>query len=201
MTEPTPILPAHIEDTVSAIARLHADHDERAAPLQRNVDRLTARAGRPEFVVVLALCALLWVALNLLLPHFGQEPIDRPPFAWLSVVASLIALSMTCLILTTQRREDELAEHREQLTLELAILGEQKMAKLIALVEELRRDHPGVHDRIDAEAEAMSAPIDPQVVLDAIKERHQEFAAAATSPGDDAAQGTAGFSRNAELSN
>ena len=182
MTEPTPILPAHIEETVSAIARLHADHYDHASPLQRMVDRLTAGAGRPEFVALLATCALLWVGLNVLLPRFGLQPIDRPPFAWLSVVASLIALSMTCLILTTQRREDELADHREQLTLELAILGEQKMAKLIALVEELRRDHPGVHDRVDSEADAMSAPIDPQVVLDAIKERHEEFTAAANPP-------------------
>ena len=52
----------------------------------------------------------------------------------------LLALYVTVLILTTQRRDDQLASYREQLTLELAILGEQKSAKIISLLEELRRD-------------------------------------------------------------
>ena len=35
------------------------------------------------------------------------------------------------------------------------LLAEQKIAKLIALMEELRRDIPTVKDRFDPEAEAM----------------------------------------------
>ena len=73
-------------------------------------------------------------------------------------------------ILTTQRREDQLAGYREQLTLELAILGEQKSAKIIALLEEMRRDSPTLRNRVDEEATAMSVAADPQAVLDAIKE-------------------------------
>jgi uncharacterized membrane protein len=68
---------------------------------------------------------------------------------------------MTVLILSTQRRDDELASYREQLTLELAILGEQKSAKVIELLEELRRDDPTIRNRIDHDAAAMSAPADP----------------------------------------
>jgi uncharacterized membrane protein len=81
------------------------------------------------------------------------------------------ALYMTVLILATQRRENELASHHEHLTLELAILSEQKTAKIISLLEELRQDHPDIHDRIDDEAAAMSEPADPQSVLETIK-RH-----------------------------
>ena len=77
---------------------------------------------------------------------------------------------MTVLILTTQRRDDQLAAHREQLTLELAIIGEQKSAKIIALLEELRQDSPTLRNRVDHEAAAMSVAADPQAVLDAIKE-------------------------------
>ena len=47
-TAETPILPAHIEDTVKAIARLHAAHYEGASSLQKIIERLTARAGRPS---------------------------------------------------------------------------------------------------------------------------------------------------------
>ena len=78
------------------------------------------------------------------------------------------------MILATQRREDQLAGHREQLTLELAILGEQKSAKIIQLLEEMRRDDPSLANRVDHEAAAMATPADPQAVLDAIKDSHEE---------------------------
>jgi uncharacterized membrane protein len=74
------------------------------------------------------------------------------------------------LILATQRREDQLTQRREQLTLELAILSEQKTAKIIQLLEESRRDNPQMHDRHDPEAEAMAQPADPGSVLAAIRE-------------------------------
>jgi uncharacterized membrane protein len=58
--------------------------------------------------------------------------------------------------------------------LELAILSEQKTAKVIQLLEESRRDNPLIRSRVDQEAEAMAQPADPQSVLDAIKETHAE---------------------------
>jgi len=176
-TATTPILPAHIEDTVRAIARLHAEHYEQATPLQRTVDRLTARASRPEFVGILTLVVFGWIAFNLILMALGYRPVDEPPFYWMQGAVGLAALYMTALILTTQRREDQLASHREQLTLELGILGEQKAAKIIELLEEMRRDDPTLRNRVDREAAAMSTPADPQAVLDAIKDTHEEMLA------------------------
>jgi hypothetical protein len=38
-----PMLPAHIEETICSIARLHAEHHQNATPLQRAVDRITPR--------------------------------------------------------------------------------------------------------------------------------------------------------------
>ena len=47
MTAETPILPAHIQDTVEAITKLHAEHQQAAGRLQRVVERLTGWIGRP----------------------------------------------------------------------------------------------------------------------------------------------------------
>ncbi len=174
-TDRTAILPAHIEDTVQAIARLHAEHHGQATPFQRFTEGLTARAGRPSFIAWLSVIVLGWIALNLVSMLLGRQLLDEPPFGWLSTAVSLAALYMTVLILSTQRRDDELASHREQLTLELAILGEQKSAKIIQLLEELRRDLPSVRDRVDHEALAMASPADPQAVLDAIKDTHEDM--------------------------
>ena len=168
----TPILPAHIEDTVRAIAELHAEHHRRATPVQRAVARLTSIVGRPRFVGVLTLVIISWIGLNLGLRAMGAVEFDAPPFPWLQDVGAVLSLYITVLILITQRHDDQLSEHREQLTLELAILSEQKSAKIIELLEELRLDHPHLVDRIDHEANAMAQPADPQAVLDAIKDTH-----------------------------
>ena len=134
------------------------------------VERVTKAAGRPAFIAVLGLLVLSWIGLNLGLVAAGQRPLDKPPFFWMQGVVTLAALFMSVLILTTQRREDELTGTRDQLTLELAILSEQKSAKIIALLEELRRDDPHITDRHDADAIALSTPVDPGKVVDALKE-------------------------------
>ena len=177
-----PILPAHIDDTVRAIARLHAEHQGEATTSQRLAERLTAGAGRPRSLMVLTVLMVGWMAVNLAVAALGHKPWDDPPFAWLQGATGVAALYMTILILVTQRREDQLASHREQLTLELGILSEQKAAKIIELLEELRRDMPHVRDRVDDEAVAMSAPADPEAVLNAIKETHDGMLATAAEP-------------------
>jgi uncharacterized membrane protein len=169
----TPILPAHIEDTIRAIAKLHADHDRGATSMERLVERLTAMFARPSFVGVLTFIVALWVGANLVSLALGRTMFDPPPFNWLQGLLTLAAVYMTGLILSTQRRADVLASHREQLTLELAILAEQKNAKTIQLLEELRRDNPMIRDRVDAVAGEMSTPADPEAVLEAIKETHE----------------------------
>ncbi len=166
-------VPAHVEDTVQAVARFHATHDADASVLQRLIEQVTRRAGSPAFIVLLTVLVLSWIALNLGLMAFGRTPVDAPPFFWLQGAVALTALYTTVFILTTQRREDKLAGLRDQLTLELAILSDQKSAKIIGLLEELRRDDPNISDRPDEHADALSTPADPNAVLAALKETQE----------------------------
>jgi uncharacterized membrane protein len=181
-----PILPPHIDETVRAIARLHAEHHNGATPLERAADRLTGVVGQPRFIGALTVAALGWIGYNLAAPGLHWRPFDTPPFNALATVASVLGVYVTVLILSTQRREAALAQLREQLTLELAILGDQKSAKTIQLLEELRRDSPLIPNRHDPEADAMSTPADPTSVLEAIRETHAEAEAIAGAPPGDA---------------
>ena len=162
---------AHVDGTVRALARLRNEHERRATPLQRLMSGVTARAASPTCVIILTISVIVWIAGNGVLFYLGRKPIDEPPFFWMQGLVSLAALYMTILILSTQRRENELASQHTHLTLELAILSEQKTAKIIALLEELRQDHPDIHDRIDHEAAALSEPADTHSVLETIKNR------------------------------
>ena len=64
------------------------------------------------------------------------------------------------------------------MTLEATLLTEQKTRKIIELLEELRRDSPGVRDREDVEALQMAAKADPHEVLAVIEEVTQVHLAA-----------------------
>jgi uncharacterized membrane protein len=169
------MLPAHVENTVQAIAELHLDHFRQATPVQLSVDRMTKVVGRPASIGLLTLCLICWMGLNLVLKISGREVFDPPPFPWLQDVAAILGLYITLLILNTQRREDELAERRDQLTLELAVLSDQKTAKIIELLEELRRDHPQIADRVDPQASEMAEPTNPRAVLRQIKDTQDEI--------------------------
>jgi uncharacterized membrane protein len=72
---------------------------------------------------VLTVIAAGWISLNLLAAALGYRPFDPPPFSGLGGAVSLVSLYMVVLILATQQREYQLAQLREQLTLELAILS------------------------------------------------------------------------------
>ena len=153
--------PAHVQDSVKAVAQLHDEHRARATRLQRVVNAVTAGAGRPTFLATLVLLVLVWIGTNLELRALGRHALDAPPFVWLQGTLTLLSLMLTAMVLITQRHEDDLAARRDRLTLELALLSEAKTAKIIALIEELRRDMPSITDRTDHEAAAMAQPMDP----------------------------------------
>ena len=160
------------EEAASAIAKLHNEHHSRAGPLQRWVERMTGLFAQPVFTPLLTMVVLAWIAVNVFLETAGYAAPDPPPFVYLALLVALAALYLTGMILATQQRAGELATHRDQMTLELAILAEQKTAKLIQLVEKLRFDHPDIADSDDEEAKNMSAPADLHDMLDAIKQNH-----------------------------
>lgn len=164
--------PLPLDESEQNISDLHAQHYRKATPVQRFLDSVVSKLSHPAFLIALTCVITGWIALNLAM----IKPLDPPPFSWLQGTASILAVYIATLILTTQRREDGLARHRDQLTLELAILGERKGAKIIELLEELRRDTPQVHDRIDDNAAAMAKPADPGAVLNAIEEVHRTIA-------------------------
>lgn len=164
----TPILPAHMSDTIGAIAKLHADHERAASPVQRLIEKTTGWLAKPRFLGEFTLFVAGWLSIVGLQMKFYGSSFDPPPFNLLQGILTVLAVYITALILSTQRRAGQLASHREQLTLELATLAEQKSAKTIALLEEIRRDNPLLPNRVDEDAEAMAETVDPEEVLQAI---------------------------------
>jgi len=175
-------VPPHVAETIHAIALLHAEHHRKSTLAERIVDRVTTAVGRPVFLLVLMGAMALWMSLNEFLSLSGGAAPDAPPFAGLEISISLLALVIAVMILISQSRADRFANLREQMTLEATLLTEQKTRKIIELLEELRRDSPGVRDREDVEAAQMAAKADPHEVLAVIDEVTQVHLAASMAP-------------------
>ncbi|HAA32521.1 MAG TPA: hypothetical protein DCE56_38500, partial [Cyanobacteria bacterium UBA8553] len=166
---PSAPLPDPLGQNIEAVIALQAKAEKDLSRTQRIVEATTAFFGRPIFLFCILIGVSVWIVPNVLPERFGFPKFDPPPFEWLEHLLSLASLLMSTGILITQNRQEKLAEQRMQLSLQLNLLSEQKIAKLIALFEELRRDLPNVKDRHDPEAEVMKQPADPHVVIEVLE--------------------------------
>jgi uncharacterized membrane protein len=166
---PTAPLPDPIGENIEAVIALHTRGEKKVSRHQRIIEAVTTFFSRPAFLYCILLVVFLWVLPNVLPRRFGLRQFDPPPFYWLQGAVGLSALLMTAGVLIRQSRQAKLAEQRAQLSLQLHLLTEQKIAKLIALIEELRNDLPDVEDRYDIEAETMKQATDPYMVMDVLE--------------------------------
>ena len=107
----------------------------------------------------------------MVLRRFGIADFDPAPFFWLQGIISLGALLIATAVLTKQNRLAKLEEQRAHLDMKVTLLTEQKAAKLIDLLEKLRRDLPNVPNRPDPEAAELKQSMNPDQVLAALDER------------------------------
>lgn len=129
---------------------------------------MTATLGHLASLAIIILLMIDWTLGNYA-ERMGRTALKEFPSPDLAFGATIAALLIALLILTTQRHEQELAMKRAQLALQIAMLSERKIAKLIALVEKQRRENPLLVSRIDPKAEEMAHPADPIGALERIE--------------------------------
>jgi uncharacterized membrane protein len=163
----------HISQNIEAVLDFYAREEQKISRSQRILERISRFIGQPIFPGIILLFVALWILANVLLRLSGKAEFDPAPFFWLQGIVSLGALLTATVVLGKQNRFVKLAEQREHLDLKVSLLTEQKAAKLIDLLEELRRDLPNVRDRHDADAAALRQAMSPDKVLAALDERSE----------------------------
>ncbi len=171
----------HIIESVEAISALYERTEHNASRDQRVIELITSGLGRPSFLYGVLVLLAAWILLNLCAPLYGLRALDPPPFNWLQGIVGLSALLLSTMILITQNREGRLLDQRAHLDLQVNLLAEKKIAKVIELIEELRRDLPSVKNRLDTEAQAMSHPADPGMVVRALQDQQEKDDATSNS--------------------
>lgn len=166
---------------VAAVQKFYARESDKLSHSQRLLERLSELAGHPLFFVIILLFVGMWAGLNMLCRALGWSEFDPAPFFWLQGIVGLFAWLTATGVLSRQNRLAKLAEQRSNLDLKVILLTEQKVAKLIDLMEELRRDLPNVKDRHDPSVESLQQAMNPSKVLEALDDKQTSPSAAQDS--------------------
>ena len=161
----------HADEAIEAIADLERDAQQAISRHQRWIARVTNRIGQPPTFYLVVAFVVLWIGANLMVQSATGKTFDPPPFPWLEGIVSLSGLLVAILILTTANRVAQIDTQRDKLTLQINLLNERRTAKIIRMLDELRRDSPQVPTHNDPEVHQLSEPTDTQAVARAIEER------------------------------
>ncbi|MBI4032310.1 DUF1003 domain-containing protein [Candidatus Berkelbacteria bacterium] len=105
---------------------------------EKLADELSGIFGSVEFIVLNALGFIFWIAWNLeWIPGF--IPFDPFPFNLLTMVVSLEAIFLSLFVLLSQNRAGKVADMREEVDLNINLLTEQEVTKLLNMVDDIHR--------------------------------------------------------------
>ncbi len=162
-----------IDQNIDAVLDFYTREEQKMSRSQRVLERISRFVGQPVFLAIILLFVLLWIFANVALRWSGGAEFDPAPFILLQGIVGLSALLTATVVLGKQNRLAKLEEQRAHLDLTVNLLTEQKAAKLIDLLEELRRDLPNVTNRHDSAAVALRQSMNPDLVLAALDERSE----------------------------
>jgi uncharacterized membrane protein len=142
--------------------------DEKRSWSERMADRLTTAFGSMVFLVLNVVWFVVWIVINVgLIP--GIEPFDPFPFGFLTMVVSLEAIALAIIVLMSQNRAAKIAELREEVDLQVNILTEKELTKLLRIVT-LLAEKEGINLAQDKELRAMLRPSDTEKIEEAVKQ-------------------------------
>ena len=162
-------LPDLVIENIEKVIGLQANQ-ERNVPLHERILAQVADAfGRSRFLYFqLTVFASWWVYSRM--AEVGLVNLDLPLFSFQEQGIDVASLLIATGVLVRQSQQNKISEQRSHLMLQVNLLNEQKIAKVIKLLEELRTDLPDVQNRYDWEANEMQQSTDPQVVLNILQE-------------------------------
>ena len=126
---------------------------------------MTRFTGSLSFVYLHFAIFGFWIVANL-----GWVPgVPRwdESFVVLAMIASVEAIFLSTFVLITQNRMAAAAEKRAELDLQISLLSEHEVTKLVAMVAEISR-HLGLDHVTGDEVEELKRNVAPEAVLDAI---------------------------------
>jgi uncharacterized membrane protein len=136
---------AHEPDTTKAqatnidtVVRLEAEDEKRVSHTHRFSEAIGSFAGTNFFILLQLAFVALWVSINT--GALGVvRAFDPYPFPLLAIVLALEGVLLTAFVLISQKRMSQRADQRSHLDLQINLLAEKEVTKVIQLLQGLSR--------------------------------------------------------------
>lgn len=175
-----------VHRNIRALMAVRKEFDATKSAQDRIADTITHFVGSMPFVYIHALWFGGWLVINTgVVP--GVKPFDPFPFVMLAMIASVEAIFLSTFVLISQNRMAVLADKRADLDLQINLLAEHEITRLIAIVD-------AIAERVGAKAlpresvAELKRDVDPELVLQTIAQTEKaEKAGPPNTAGDPSA--------------
>ena len=112
----------------------------------------------------------IWIVINFNL--IGMKPFDPFPFGLLTTIVSLEAIFLSSFLLVIQIRQAALADRRAELDLQINLLAEYEMTRVLTLVDRLAQKFD-IDDCNNDELAELEQDVRPDHLLKELEDREK----------------------------
>jgi uncharacterized membrane protein len=158
-----------VERNIKALLDRAKKEDEDKTTEEKIAETITRFTGSMKFVYIHLVFVGLWIFWNL--GWIGLSPFDKS-FVILAMFASVEALFLSTFVLISQKRMMKHADKRSDLNLQVSLLAEHEITRLITLVTAMAQQMK-IAEADDPEIEELSKDVRPEKVLDTM-DKHEK---------------------------
>jgi uncharacterized membrane protein len=160
-----------LERNIQALQLRRQREDKEAAVEERVAEAITRFTGSMRFVYLHLAIFGFWIVANL--GWVPRVPAWDPSFVVLAMIASVEAIFLSTFVLISQNRMAAAADKRADLDLQVSLLAEHEVTRLVTLVSGIA-DRMGVETEADADLDEITQDIAPEAVLDELEATESE---------------------------
>jgi uncharacterized membrane protein len=166
-----PALAQIVERNIDAIEEYRREAEEARTVRDRIADVVTGFAGSIPFIYFHVLWFGVWILANL---EIGGFPAFDPfPFGLLTTIVSLEAIFLSTFVLVSQNRQAAIAERRVELDLQINLLAEYEITRILTLVDAMAKKM-NLEECDKEEIQELKKDVKPEAVLKELENKVEE---------------------------
>jgi uncharacterized membrane protein len=163
-----------VERNIRALLEQRQEQQGSRSRQEKIADAVTRFTGSMRFVYIHLAVFGTWIMINL--GWLPGVPRFDPSFVVLAMVASVEAIFLSTFVLISQNRMSALADKRADLDLQVSLLAEHEITRLITLVTAMA-ERMGIDQARDPELSELSRDVRPEKVMETMEAHERDVAA------------------------
>jgi uncharacterized membrane protein len=159
-----------VERNISALLERRKQEEDKKTSEERIADKITRFTGSMLFVYIHLTLFGIWILWN---SGLFNVPMFDPSYVVLAMFASVEAIFLSTFVLISQNRMNLQADKRAELDLQISLLTEHEVTRLISMVDAIA-EKIGVNNPHQEEIEELAKDVLPEKVIDTMEKFTRE---------------------------